>query len=206
MEKDTTLSRYQDLLKTERNEHSKSCDEYRSEIEKTRSQHEDLQKSIREKDSLLEELQRKCGSITTPNIAELKDDARDDPDVQRDSNKFIDDSFNESKEFELEEKLLEMQTLTQKLLDSEDEVRKLHVQLREVSNREKMWERNLNEKDQEIALLNGRLNAEFKNTPDNTTKSRDLKQLKELLEEKDRHINDLTDTLTHFHVSASNSN
>lgn len=32
---------------------------------------------------------------------------------------------------------------------------------------------------------------------------RDIDQLREMLDEKDRHINDLTETLTSFHVSPS---
>lgn len=30
---------------------------------------------------------------------------------------------------------------------------------------------------------------------------RDIDQLREMMDEKDRHINDLTETLNHFHVS-----
>lgn len=36
---------------------------------------------------------------------------------------------------------------------------------------------------------------------DNISTRREIEQLREMLEEKDRHITDLTDTLTHFHVS-----
>ena len=38
---------------------------------------------------------------------------------------------------------------------------------------------------------------------DNLSTRREIEQLREMLEEKDRHINDLTDTLTHFHVNYS---
>lgn len=35
----------------------------------------------------------------------------------------------------------------------------------------------------------------------NVVNAREVEQLRELLEEKDKHIQDLTDTLTQFHVS-----
>ncbi len=44
---------------------------------------------------------------------------------------------------------------------------------------------------------------EYKDMSENILNRREIDQLKEMLEEKDRHIGDLTDTLTHFHVSES---
>lgn len=41
---------------------------------------------------------------------------------------------------------------------------------------------------------------EFKDMSENILNRREIEQLKEMLEEKDSHIGDLTDTLTHFHV------
>lgn len=41
---------------------------------------------------------------------------------------------------------------------------------------------------------------EFKDMSENIFNRREIDHLKEMLEEKDRHIGDLTDTLTHFHV------
>ena len=39
---------------------------------------------------------------------------------------------------------------------------------------------------------------------DSSTNHRDIEQLRDMLEEKDKHIQDLTDTLTHFHVIQDN--
>lgn len=44
---------------------------------------------------------------------------------------------------------------------------------------------------------------EYKDMSENILNRREIDQLKEMLEEKDRHIGDLTDTLTHFHVRNS---
>lgn len=44
---------------------------------------------------------------------------------------------------------------------------------------------------------------EYKDMSENILNRREIDQLKEMLEEKDRHIGDLTDTLTHFHVRIS---
>lgn len=45
--------------------------------------------------------------------------------------------------------------------------------------------------------------VEYKDMSENILNRREIDQLKEMLEEKDRHISDLTDTLTHFHVRRS---
>lgn len=47
---------------------------------------------------------------------------------------------------------------------------------------------------------------EYKDISENILNRREIDQLKEMLEEKDRHISDLTDTLTHFHVRIHFSN
>lgn len=47
---------------------------------------------------------------------------------------------------------------------------------------------------------------EFKDISENISTRREIEQLREMLEEKDRHINDLTDTLTHFHVCLTLNN
>lgn len=224
LEKDTTLSRYQDLLKTERLEHSKSCSEHSSEIDNLKFQREELNKKIKERDLLVEELKEKLlqldrlgdvqvmkpstgiGQFTENDIEkgsqEIDEDDREMSLI--DSNKFIDEVFiDESKEFELAEKQIEIQELEGRLERAEEEIRRLQNQLMEVSKRESGWENVLEERDREIETLSRRLKEGGKHgsTTSFVGHTADVDQLRDLLEEKDRHINDLTETLTHFHVS-----
>ncbi|GAB0100854.1 Centrosomal protein cep290 [Sergentomyia squamirostris] len=202
LEKDTTLSRYQELLKTERNEHSKSTNEYQKEIEALRTELDQLARRFKEKVATIEELQQKIKDLTE------KATKIESPKVSPEAEKlFLDDRYLD--EMILDEKRVlavadgvhkeHVLGLEKKLSDNEDEIRRLQLQLREVSNREAMWERSLTEKDREIAALNERFNTDLRDLSDNITNRREIEQLKEMLEEKDRHINDLTDTLTHFH-------
>lgn len=197
LEKDT---RYQELLKSERNDHTKSWNELQFELEKIKSHNTELNRKIKEQDEVIGDLTKSLKHIENPD-----DSKTEAEEIEEESNKYIDDMFmNESKVFELEEKIVEIQTLEVRLQEHEEEIRKLQNQLREVSNREKMWERNLNEKVKEISMLNDRLKSEFKDVGETISNCRDIEQLKEMLDEKDRHINDLTETLTHFHVRKSN--
>lgn len=207
-------SRYQDLLKTERLEYAKSCSEHNMEIDSLMNEREELRKEIKERDILVEELKEQLleGSglvkaiikpISLHNITEKyiengsQEEGEDDSEIEQiDSNRFIDEAFtDESKIFELAEKQIQIQELEARLEQAEGEIRRLHKQLIEVSNR---WENVLAEKDREIEKWKGKSKDGMpKNTNANTTNVYDLK---ELLDEKDRHINDLTETLAHFHV------
>jgi centrosomal protein CEP290 len=98
--------------------------------------------------------------------------------------------------------------LQQRLHESENETRKLQNQLRDASNREKLWEKTINEKEIEIELMREKLSVgaqqqqqEIFEMNGNIVATREIEQLQETLEERDRHIQDLTDTLSHFHVS-----
>lgn len=200
LEKDTTLSRYQELLKTERNEHSKSSNEYQKEIESLRAELDQLSRKLREKETSIEDMEQKLKETH----AKIKIES---PGVSPESEKlFLDDRYLD--EMFLDEKKVlavdeaqksHIENLERKIMENEEEIRRMQLQLREVSNREAMWEKNLTEKDREISALNERFNTDLRDLSDNITNRREIEQLREMLEEKDRHINDLTDTLTHFH-------
>lgn len=207
LEKDTTLSRYQELLKTERMEHSKSCSEFQLELEAIKTRNDDLNRKIKERDSLLEELNRRFSDLEGGSHqsqhhdgvekGSREVDAADEMSFNLlDSNRIDDIYVTESKEFELAEKQMELQEVDGKWRLADEEVRRLQGQLMEVSKRESGWESALAERDLEVETLNRRLKEEG-NTR-NTDRS--LEELRDMLEEKDRHIHDLTKTLTHFHV------
>uniref|UniRef100_T1GYE1 Uncharacterized protein n=1 Tax=Megaselia scalaris TaxID=36166 RepID=T1GYE1_MEGSC len=167
-EKDSTLSHYQELLKTER-----------SEIEKFKVQLENGQKSLLEKESLL---QKKCTEIKelTSRIEELtkrkqsveKREIAVGGDEDVNTNEMSDEKIEEMFQTDVEESPGEL-------------VKEELQQLQKV----------LKEKDEENVLLRKRviiLQSKCKDEPD-------IAQLKAIIDEKDMHINELMETLTNFH-------
>jgi centrosomal protein CEP290 len=130
---------------------------------------------------------------------------------QETSEHFLEEYYNnDAKNFELKigEQAIEIETLQQRLHESENETRKLQNQLRDASNREKLWEKTINEKEIEIEMMREKLSVgaqqqqqEIFEMNGNSVATREIEQLQETLEERDRHIQDLTDTLSHFHVN-----
>ena len=211
LEKDTTLSRYQELLKTERMEHSKSCSEYQSEVETCKVRNAELNEKIRELTAKIHDLED-AREATLPLATNRESDVEKgalEVDGENemsfnllDSNRFEEIYVTESREFELAEKQMEIQELQGKLKVAQDEVTRLQQQLMDVSRRETGWESALAEKDLEIESLIRKL-KQMESEGVGSFGDRGIEELKDMLEEKDRHIQDLTRTLEHFHVSNS---
>lgn len=174
LEKDTTLSRYQDLLRTERQNRSSAFDDHRAEVKTLQNTIEELEIRIKVRDREVEVLRDKlaeketrmaegtvdkeitpvksaCGSRLEKKIKfeEELTSSQQLPDT------FIEDLFLDDRgAFEMDN--VETNDLRKRLLFAEENVRKLQGKLRDVSNRELGWERNLSEKDKEITALNER--------------------------------------------------
>lgn len=177
---------------------------------------DDLNRKIKERDQLLEDLNKRFSDLEGVQGGVLSS-ARD-PDMEKgsrevdademsfnlmDSNRIDDIYVTESKEFELAEKQMEIQELTEKLRVSEEEINRLQQRLLDVSKRESGWENVLAEKDLEIESLVRKLKevGDEKRSDVSMYTDRNIEELKDMLDEKDRHIHDLTRTLHHFHVS-----
>lgn len=192
LEKDTTLSRYRELLETERQEHSKAYEDQVNEGRKLRRHVEELELDLSKKnDQLKQYLERPLPSPRRTMNETIS------------SHSDTDDSIKGSVEKHTLETTKEHHDESQRKIRSlEDDVKKLHTQLEEVSNREKIWEKNLNEKENEIHKLREKLHftqPDGIEITENIITRREIEQLRELVDEKDRHIQDLTDTLSHFH-------
>lgn len=183
---------------------------------------EQLHQKIRDKESLIDEWNLKfsdMGSVkgepaiksrpkdTEKGTQEIMQDVDDEMSFNLlDSNRIDDIYATESKEFELAEKQMEIQEMAGKLSSAQEAIERLQQQLIEVCNRERGWETAMAERDFEIENLKERLKDEDKRKASGggLFMESNFEDLKEMLEEKDRHIHDLTKTLTHFHVSVSN--
>ncbi|XP_049542835.1 centrosomal protein cep290 [Anopheles darlingi] len=223
LEKDTTLSRYQELLKAERAEHSQVYDDNMAQIR-------NLKKSIDEMEQKLYEKQKECDNLEAQvgELSRQKAEQESLPEKQSNAehsthdkngqpaaeglvytDKIIENIYeiDEKKERELQELQVQLRMIESNLQDAENEQKRLQVLLRETMTREKKLEKQLREKESELASTNARLSSEtndLREFSETIATAQELEQLKEMLEEKDRHIQDLTDTLSQFHEDQSN--
>lgn len=173
LEKDTTLSRYQDLLRTERQNRSSAFDDHRTEVKTLQNSIEELEIRIKVRDREVEGLrdklaEQKCRmeegtdneiqTVKNACVSSLEKKIKLEEELtssQQLPDTFIEDLFLDDRStFEIDN--AETNDLRKRLLSAEEDVRKLQSKLRDVSNRELGWERNLSEKDKEITALNER--------------------------------------------------
>ncbi|XP_053672413.1 centrosomal protein cep290 [Anopheles nili] len=219
LEKDTTLSKYQELLKSERNEHSQMYDEHMSQIK-------NLKKIIDELEQKLYEKQKEYDNISTQlnemnqlkelqeSVPEKKQTIADECDRSEAgtlvySDKIIENIYeiDEKKEQEIQDLNVQVKLLETNVHELENEQKRLQLQLREANSREKKCEKMLREKESELASMNDRLTREANDLREFTetiANAQEIEHLKEMLEEKDRHIQDLTETLSQFHEDQRN--
>ncbi|XP_063698238.1 centrosomal protein Cep290 [Culicoides brevitarsis] len=190
LEKDTTLSRYRELLEAERHEHSKIHEEQLMEIKKLRFKVEEYEKEIKKRDE---------ESKIEVKKAEKDENRKKKKEITSSSDS---EDHSSSKIGSVEKQNTESTKEKAQSKALEEEITKLHIQLQEVSDREKIWEKSLNEKESEIRKLREKLqttHVEGVEITENLVNRRELEQLRALVDEKERHIQDLTETLSHFH-------
>uniref|UniRef100_A0A182JUE5 Uncharacterized protein n=1 Tax=Anopheles christyi TaxID=43041 RepID=A0A182JUE5_9DIPT len=215
LEKDTTLSRYQELLKSERNEHSQVYDENVAQIRNLKKTIDDLEQKLYEK-------QKECDNVSTQlnDLSRLKALQESEPEKSRAdeveaaaasdagamvyTDKIIENIYeiDEKKEREIQDLNVQVKMLECHVQELESEQKRLQSQHREANAREKKNEKLLREKEMELASLNDRLTKEthdLREFTETIASAQEIEQLKEMLEEKDRHIQDLTETLSQFH-------
>lgn len=165
-EKDTTLGRYQELLRDERSDRTKLYEDHRQEIRTLQTKIDDIEIKSKTKDRQIEQLREKLRvhdaasgataaaavTIIGPSSEPVKANTSDYLQL---SDKHIEEMFlsERSSVFDLDPDI-ETTDLRKKVKDRDDEIRKLQQKLRDVSNREKMWEKTLSDKDREIESLN----------------------------------------------------
>lgn len=164
LEKDTTLSRYQDLLRTERQDRSKSFDDHRNEVKLLQNTIDELEVKIRMKDREIEKLTSKFrdmeernGPTTGVSAMPVADVTVFEEEFSQMSDKHIEDMFlNERQATFGNETDLEPTESRGRVQSLEKDLEKLHAKLREIRSRESFLEKTLMEKDKEIVSLNER--------------------------------------------------
>lgn len=166
LEKDTTLSRYQDLLRTERQDRSKSFDDHRNEVKLLQNTIDDLEIKIRMKDREMEKLTGRMKDLEEKNVGPMNLAAVPVADVS-----VFEEEFSQMSDKHIEDMFLNERQVTfgnepdvecadsnsrGKIQTLEKDLEKLQTKLRDVRNRENFLEKTLMEKDKEIASLNER--------------------------------------------------
>lgn len=195
LEKDTTLSRYQELLKNERQQSLKTYDDKMAEIK-------GLKKNIMNLNDAIELKDREIENIHMKHAEEKKK-----INMEKSCLSPVQD---EKKELEIEELKLQLLSYEKTINGYDNEVKILKTKLLHLESEEKSNMVTMVDKNDEIANLNEQLlqsNNPFilEDLNDNVaSQQQEIQQLREIVDEKDRHINDLTETLSQFHDDQQN--
>lgn len=188
LEKDTTLSRYQELLKSERQHHSRAYDELTDEVKQLKKGVDGHETTLNDKEKNIDKLKSE--------ITELNKRLQDTPPrvltPEKSSTRHV--SFNEQE--------IESRSTDMKLKEKQNEMKKMEQQLKDLLNTERQLQNVVREKDANIKDLNIKLKASNDNLDtlsENFASTTEIDQLRDMLEEKDKHIQDLTETLNQFH-------
>ena len=190
LEKDTTLSRYQELLKSERQHHSRAYDELTDEVKQLKRIIDDQETSIIEKIKMNEKLRTE--------IVELERKVQEGSKVQA---RVPSHEASNDRHVTFEHDI-ELRSNELKLKESHTELKKMEQQLKDLVNTERQLQSLLRDKDAAIKDLNSKLKASNDNLDtlsENFASNTEIDQLRDMLEEKDKHIQDLTETLNQFH-------
>lgn len=191
LEKDTTLSRYQELLKSERQHHSRAYDEMTNEAKQLKKTIDELETTISDKGKAAEKLKSE--------ISELEKKLRD---ASRVPSRLPSPEIPQARHVTFNEQDIEVRSSEMRLKESQNEMKKLEQQMKDLVNTERQLQNVIREKDSTIKELNVKLRAlndNFDTLSENFGSTTEIDQLRDMLEEKDKHIQDLTETLNQFH-------
>lgn len=197
LDKDTNLSRYQELLKSERQHNMRTFDELSEQIKQLKKVIDCNETTIDEKDKAIEKLKQQIINLEEEKLKLETAVKPASPQIQQQKQQqhvTFKDNNNEHD--------IEMQSMEIKLKEAHTEVKKMEQQLKDLTNTERQLQNLIREKDIMIKDLNIKLKASNDNLEtlsENFTSHSEIEQLREMLEEKDKHIQDLTETLNQFH-------
>ena len=191
LEKDTTLSRYQELLKSERQLHSRTYDDFTDEVKQLKKQCHEWESKLDEKCNIESKLRIEIEQLEQKMFEQMKLVKEDVVQKEKPEPRV---TFSEHD--------IELRSIEVKLKDAQCEIKKIQQQLKDAHVNERQHEIVVREKDQLIKELNLKMKTTIDNydaLSDNLVASNEIDQLREMLEDKDKHIQDLTETLNQFH-------
>lgn len=203
IEKDTTLSKYQDLLRAERQSRSKEIEVQTKEIKRLKIEIDNLEDQIRKKEKEVESVKEQSSATTSA----PKQSSTNIPLKKKSSSESADESTSSEDKIKFSPHIWSSSDKHKKMGELEAAVERMERQVLEMSDREKIWEKNLVDLENENAKLKQQLQSTsvaVDEVNENINNRREIDRLQKLVEEKDCHIQDLTETLTNFHDDQRN--
>ncbi|KAM8709839.1 hypothetical protein ACLKA7_016616 [Drosophila subpalustris] len=211
LEKDQSIQKYQDLLQTEREQNQQLITKQSAEIETLKATVNNLNFNIKTKDLEILDLKAKLDLEKSPSRVAL-------PSTDQSLNELTDEKIEEMFEHSSTDRSAQQQDPEEvepdlavgsdeaageeEKQDTEElkELPTLQKQIKELKDKLIYCEQNLVTREEEVEILREKLKLyQDREKCVENTNNPELEQLRAFLEEKDKHIRDLMDTLKNFH-------
>ncbi|KAH8371106.1 hypothetical protein KR093_006240, partial [Drosophila rubida] len=212
LEKDQSIQKYQDLLQAEREQNQQLIAKQAAENETLKATVNNLNFNIKTKDVEILDLKSRLEQPKSPERVALQS-------AENSLNELTDERIEEMFEHSSTDRSPERQTqdeVEQELAVGEEDVGgeeekqdteelkelpTLHKQIKELKDKLLYCEQNLVTREEEVDILREKLKLyqEREKCAESSSSNPELEQLRVFLEEKDKHIRDLMDTLKNFH-------
>ncbi|XP_022221829.2 centrosomal protein cep290 [Drosophila obscura] len=216
LEKDQSIQKYQDLLQTEREQNQQLISRQTADNESLRATVNHLNFNIKAKDVELQELRKKLEQrpnqpvaaaavhSAEPSIHDITDEKIEEMFEHSSSPErpVAEEATDEEDEVEVAEVADDEPEGEQEKQDTEElkELPTLHKQIKELKDKLEYIQKSLKTKEEEVEILKEKLKLfQDREKSMETQASPEIDQLRGFLEEKDKHIKDLMDTLKNFH-------
>ncbi|KAH8298653.1 hypothetical protein KR018_008565 [Drosophila ironensis] len=223
LEKDQSIQKYQDLLQAERDQSQQVISKQAAENETLRATVNNLNFNIKTKDAEIEELKTKLEQKPkavvqrTSSVESNSSISPSEQSVQELTDEKIEELFESSgdrakeedeeeeermAEEEEEEGLEEPASEEPEKQDTEElkELPTLHKQIKELKDKLEHSERSLKTREDEVEILKEKLkHCQEREKTVESQATPELDQLRAFMDEKDKHIRDLMETLKNFH-------
>ncbi|KAI8039025.1 hypothetical protein M5D96_007740 [Drosophila gunungcola] len=213
LEKDQSIQKYQDLLQTERDQSQQAISKQAAENESLRATVNNLNFNIKTKDAEIQELKGKLELKTKP-VLERTPTTDSSSSSENSVNELTDEKIEElfesssverppeEVEVPVEIPVNEEPEGEEEKQDTEElkELPTLHKQIKDLRDKLDYNEKSLKTREEEVEILKDKLKlCQEREKSVESNVSPELDQLRNFLDEKDRHIKDLMDTLKNFH-------
>uniref|UniRef100_A0A1B0FAW9 Centrosomal protein cep290 n=1 Tax=Glossina morsitans morsitans TaxID=37546 RepID=A0A1B0FAW9_GLOMM len=216
-EKDKSIGKYQDILQTEREQNHLTVSKLNAEIEGLNHAVTQLNVGMKNKDLEILELKTQLESISVRRNSSEKLQLAT---IAMETEENVDNSLNEMTDEKIEEMFQQENSSTNSATGSiviapEEVVKEKHEleeakallipsnimkQLKELKDKASYYESALKVKEDEIVILKEKLKLlQEREKSTEITNNTEVEQLRIMVEEKDKHINELLETLNNFH-------
>ncbi|EDW19613.1 centrosomal protein cep290 [Drosophila mojavensis] len=209
MEKDQSIQKYQDLLQTEREQGQQLAAKLTTENETLKATVTNLNFNIKTKDLEVLDLKAKLELHRSPAHVNVQaNEASLDLTDERIEEMFERSSVDrgthqqDQSEEDVDAGLADEAAGEREKQDTEElkELPTLHKQIKELKDKLSYYEHNLVTREEEVEILREKLKlCQDREKCMDSSSSPELEQMRVFLEEKDKHIRDLMDTLKNFH-------